>query len=77
MKIAFFTETFLPKVDGIVTRMTKTIEFLIKNGYGKFVLREAMSGILNEGVRTDRKKVGFIASINSIINLNVVEVIIH
>ena len=32
MKIAVFTETFLPKVDGIVTRLTKTIEFLIKNG---------------------------------------------
>ena len=31
MKIAFFTETFLPKVDGIVTRLTKTIEFLTKN----------------------------------------------
>ncbi len=32
MKIALFTETFLPKVDGIVTRLTKTIEFLTKNG---------------------------------------------
>ncbi len=32
VKIAFFTETFLPKVDGIVTRLTKTIEYLIKNG---------------------------------------------
>ena len=32
MKIAFFTETFLPKVDGIVTRLTKTIEYLIRNG---------------------------------------------
>jgi len=32
VKIALFTETFLPKVDGIVTRLTKTIEFLIKNG---------------------------------------------
>ena len=32
MKIAFFTETFLPKVDGIVTRLTKTIECLTKNG---------------------------------------------
>ena len=31
MKIALFTETFLPKVDGIVTRLTKTIEFLTKN----------------------------------------------
>ena len=32
MKIAFFTETFLPKVDGIVTRLTKTIENLVQNG---------------------------------------------
>ena len=32
MKIAFFTETFLPKVDGIVTRLTKTIASLIKAG---------------------------------------------
>jgi len=32
VKIAFFTETFLPKVDGIVTRLTKTIEYLVKNG---------------------------------------------
>ncbi len=32
MKIAFFTETFLPKVDGIVTRLTKTIEYLVKDG---------------------------------------------
>ena len=32
MKIAFFTETFLPKVDGIVTRLTKTIDNLVQNG---------------------------------------------
>jgi glycosyltransferase involved in cell wall biosynthesis len=32
VKIAFFTETFLPKVDGIVTRLTKTIESLTKTG---------------------------------------------
>ncbi len=32
MKIAFFTETFLPKVDGIVTRLTKTIQNLVKSG---------------------------------------------
>ncbi len=29
MKIALFTETFLPKVDGIVTRLTKTIQHLV------------------------------------------------
>ena len=32
MKVAFFTETFLPKVDGIVTRLTKTIPHLIAAG---------------------------------------------
>ena len=32
MHIAFFTETFLPKVDGIVTRLTKTIEHLVAAG---------------------------------------------
>jgi glycosyltransferase involved in cell wall biosynthesis len=32
MRIALFTETFLPKVDGIVTRLKHTIEHLQKNG---------------------------------------------
>ncbi|WP_320663629.1 glycosyltransferase family 1 protein [Prochlorococcus sp. MIT 1223] len=32
MKIAFFTETFLPKVDGIVTRLTKTVQYLVEAG---------------------------------------------
>ncbi|MDP6193175.1 MAG: glycosyltransferase family 4 protein [Prochlorococcus sp.] len=32
MKIAFFTETFLPKVDGIVTRLTKTVQHLVEAG---------------------------------------------
>ncbi len=32
MRIAFFTETFLPKVDGIVTRLTKTVEHLVAAG---------------------------------------------
>ena len=32
MKIALFTETFLPKVDGIVTRLRHTIEHLQRNG---------------------------------------------
>ena len=37
MKIAFFTETFLPKVDGIVTRLTKTVTHLVKAGDEVFV----------------------------------------
>ncbi|ELR99292.1 glycosyltransferase family 1 protein [Gloeocapsa sp. PCC 73106] len=32
MKIALFTETFLPKVDGIVTRLRHTIEHLQRQG---------------------------------------------
>jgi asparagine synthase (glutamine-hydrolysing) len=44
-------------------------EHLIKNGYGKYVLREAMKGILNEQVRLDRRKKGFNASLNSLFNL--------
>lgn len=40
--------------------------FYIKNGYSKYILREAMKGIINEDVRTDRRKRGFNASINSL-----------
>jgi len=43
---------------------------LIHDGYGKYVLREAVRGILNEQVRTDRRKVGFNASINSLVDFN-------
>jgi glycosyltransferase involved in cell wall biosynthesis len=32
VKIALFTETFLPKVDGIVTRLTKTVQHLVAAG---------------------------------------------
>jgi glycosyltransferase involved in cell wall biosynthesis len=32
MKIALFTETFLPKIDGIVTRLRHTIEHLQRSG---------------------------------------------
>ena len=44
------------------------IEYLIHDGYGKFVLRKAVDGILNDQVRLDRRKKGFNASINSILN---------
>ena len=47
---------------------------LIREGYGKYVLRESMKGILNEQVRLDRRKKGFNASISSMINLEDTEV---
>jgi asparagine synthase (glutamine-hydrolysing) len=43
---------------------------LIKNGYGKYVLRQVTKGLLNDQVRLDRRKKGFNASINSIIDLH-------
>ncbi|MEB3180834.1 MAG: glycosyltransferase family 1 protein [Nostocaceae cyanobacterium] len=33
MRIALFTETFLPKVDGIVTRLRHTVEHLVRQGH--------------------------------------------
>lgn len=45
-------------------------EFLIQNGFQKFILRESMKDILIDSVRLDRKKRGFNASINSLINFN-------
>ena len=32
MRIALFTETFLPKIDGIVTRLCHTVEHLQRSG---------------------------------------------
>lgn len=45
-------------------------EYLIQNGYGKYILRESLKGILNEHVRLDKRKKGFNASINSIVDFN-------
>jgi len=45
-------------------------EHLIQNGYGKLILRKTMNGILNDKVRLDRRKKGFNASINSVVDLN-------
>jgi len=45
-------------------------EYLIQDGYGKYVLREAMKGTLNEQVRLDRRKKGFNASINSLFDFS-------
>ena len=50
------------------------VQHLIYKGYGKYILRESMKGILNEQVRIDRRKKGFNASINSMINLQDVDV---
>ena len=38
MRIALFTETFLPKVDGIVTRLCQTVTYLQKAGHQVLVV---------------------------------------
>ena len=38
MRIAIVTETFVPKVDGIVTRLTRTIEHLVQAGHEVLVV---------------------------------------
>jgi len=43
-------------------------EYLIKDGYGKYILRRAMEGILNDNVRLDRRKKGFNASLTSLVD---------
>ncbi len=43
-------------------------DLLIQKGYAKYLLREAMQGILNDKVRLSREKKGFNASINSIVD---------
>lgn len=45
-------------------------EHLIQDGYGKYILRESMKGILNDKVRLDRRKKGFNASINSLFDFS-------
>ena len=45
MRIALFTETFLPKIDGIVTRLCRTIENLTKHDYEVMVIAPEMEGI--------------------------------
>lgn len=44
-------------------------EHLIRDGFAKYVLREAVNGTLNEQVRTDRRKVGFNAAIGSLFDV--------
>jgi asparagine synthase (glutamine-hydrolysing) len=42
---------------------------LVHDGHAKHVLREAVAGLLNDEVRLDRRKRGFNASINSLVDL--------
>jgi asparagine synthase (glutamine-hydrolysing) len=45
-------------------------EYLIRDGYGKYVLREAVRGVLNDQVRLDKQKKGFNASFEALFDLD-------
>ncbi|HLD26193.1 MAG TPA: asparagine synthase (glutamine-hydrolyzing), partial [Candidatus Andersenbacteria bacterium] len=45
-------------------------EHLMQDGFGKYVLREAMAGILNEQVRLSRQKFGFNAPFTDLVDVN-------
>jgi asparagine synthase (glutamine-hydrolysing) len=68
----YSVENRSPYLDSRLLKFVYSIpsEYLIHNGYGKYLLREALSGILNDKVRLDRQKKGFNASIHSILDFN-------
>ncbi|MBG9980657.1 glycosyltransferase family 1 protein [Facklamia sp. DSM 111018] len=45
MRIAIVTETFLPSTDGIVTRITKAIEFMCRQGHQVLVIAPDIEGL--------------------------------
>jgi asparagine synthase (glutamine-hydrolysing) len=66
-----------PYLDRDLLEFSSTIpsSYLIENGYQKKILREVTSNMLNDKIRLDRRKKGFNASINSLLNLDNPEII--
>ena len=66
----FSVENRSPFLDSKLQKFAYSIpaKHLIRDGFGKFTLRESMKGILNEKVRLDRSKKGFNISINSMVD---------
>ena len=61
-----------PYLDRALVEFAYTIpnELLIENGYVKWPLRAAAQGLLNDQVRLDKRKRGFNASIDSLLDRN-------
>ncbi len=60
-----------PFLDSRLAEFAFTIptQLLIRDGYGKYLLRQAMRGVLNDKVRLDRQKKGFNAAIESVFDM--------
>ena len=69
--MCFSLENRSPYLDSKLFEFSFSIppQHLIRDGHAKFVLREAVKGVLNDQVRLDRRKKGFNASINSVFDL--------
>jgi asparagine synthase (glutamine-hydrolysing) len=74
--MTYSVENRSPFLDRALFDFTATIPtpLLIRDGWNKVVLRDAMAGILNEQVRASREKRGFNASLTSLFDLSDPEV---
>ena len=74
--MSYSIENRSPYLDKNLFEFTNSIpsKFLIMNGYQKMILRESAKKILNDKVRLDRKKIGFNASINSVVDFKNTEI---
>ena len=70
--MCFSVENRSPYLDrDLIEYMYKVPDnYLIKNGYNKYLLRQSMNGILNSKVRLDRQKRGFNASITTLLDFD-------
>jgi len=67
----FSIENRNPYLDSELVKFAFTIpsKFLIKDGYNKYILRQAFKDIVKTDIILDRKKVGFNSSIDDVFNL--------
>ena len=74
--MSYSIENRSPYLDKNLFEFTSSIpsKFLIMNGYQKMILRQSAKEVLNDKVRLDRRKIGFNASINSIVNFKDIKI---
>ena len=67
----FSIENRSPFLDHTLFEFCQTIptKFLIQKGYAKFILRQAMDGIVPPKILSAHQKVGFNASISSLLGI--------
>lgn len=72
----YSVENRSPFLDTKLAEFAFTIpeELLIQKGFNKYILRESLKGILADNIRLERRKKGFNASINSLLDFNSKEV---